>query len=378
MSGHADRLRSAGGLKWTYFDEGVMAAWVAEMDFGLAPSIAVALHDAVDAGLTGYPFPEAETTTAMAAAGFWSRRFGWDVDPTWVAPAPDVIEGIRRSIVHLTRPGSPVVLHTPVYYPFFGMVERAGRDLVEVRSDVDPDGCYRLNLDGIDRALDDGAGSVILCNPWNPTGRVLTETELGDLVEIVSRHDARVIADEVHAPIVYSGASHLPVAKLAPERAITVTSASKAWNLPGLKCAQVVLTNESDRSVWNDYFTPEKVGVGTFGLIANTAAYTSGAGWLDDVLVTLTSNRDLVAGLVADMMPEAVLCTPQGTYLAWIDLGRYGRDDPTTFLLEHAGVAVTDGGPFGTGASRFVRFNFATHPDLVTSMIERMAAALTG
>ncbi|MGB8362397.1 MAG: aminotransferase class I/II-fold pyridoxal phosphate-dependent enzyme [Acidimicrobiia bacterium] len=369
-------LRANGGLKWGYYDEDVLPAWVAEMDFGLAPAISDALHDAVTRGLTGYPYPAAEESVAVAATRFWADRFGWSVDPALVFPAPDVIEGGVRAIRHLTRPGSPVVLHSPVYFPFYGMVERAGREVIEVRCPADDSGRFSLDLPGIEAGLAAGAGSVVLCNPWNPTGRVLDETELGDLIEVVRSHDARLITDEIHAPIVYSGNAHTPAARLDSELVVTVASASKAWNLPGLKCAQVVLTNEEDRSRWSAYFTPEKVGVGTFGLIANAAAYGSSTDWFDETLARLESNRDLFVDLVAEHLPEAVCHPPQGTYLGWIDMTPYRLGDPTAYMLDTARVALTSGAPFGGEAGQFARFNFATDPLLIAEMLERMGKAV--
>ncbi|MGH8951183.1 MAG: MalY/PatB family protein [Acidimicrobiia bacterium] len=377
MSTHAERLRSRGGLKWTFYDEDVLPAWVAEMDFAPAPAVSRALHEAVDKGLTGYPYPEAEQALATAAVDFWADWLDWKVEPSWVFPAPDVIAGIGRAIEHLTRPGSPVVLHTPVYFPFFSMVEQAGRDLIEVRCQPDDDGRYTLNLAGIDRALDEGAGSVVLCNPWNPTGRCLTESELADLLEVAGRHDARVISDEIHAPITYSGARHVPLATLDSDRTVTVTAASKAWDLPGLKCAQVVLTNGNDREKWERQYAPYQVGVGTFGLLAGIAAYSDGVNWLEQTLKTLESTRDLLASLVEEHLPGAGFSPPEGTYLAWLDLSGYDVDDPAEFLLERARVALMGGGPFGTGASRHVRLNFATDPAILTMIMERMGRALS-
>lgn len=364
-----------GGLKWTYYDD-VLPAWVAEMDFGLAPAVSEALHHAVDNALTGYPYPEAELAVAEAATGFWRERFGWEAEPSWVFPAPDVIEGIRRAIDHLTPPGSPVVLHSPVYFPFYGMVERAGRDIIEVPSKRDKEGRYTLDLDSIERGLDDGAGSIVVCNPWNPTGRVFTEEELSQVLEIARRHDARIIADEIHAAITYSGHIHVPLATMDADRVITVTSASKAWNLPGLKCAQVVLGNQRDRDVWSSFFTPEKVGVGTFGLLANEAAYSSGLEWFETTLRRLGQNRDLLTSLIEQKLPEMLFYPPEGTYLAWLDMSGYGLRSPAEFFLNEAKVAMTGGGPFGTGAERFTRFNFATGEDLIVEMVQRMAAAL--
>lgn len=368
-------MTTRGGLKWTYYGD-ALPAWVAEMDFGLAPSVSEALHGAVDDALTGYPYPDAERAVARAATRFWRDRFDWEADPSWVFPAPDVIEGIRRAITHLTRPESPVVLHSPVYFPFYGMVERAGRDIIEVPSPRDDDGRYTLDLEAIDRALDEGAGSIVMCNPWNPTGRVLTRDELSDIVDVARRHDVRVISDEIHAAITYPGHTHTPLATLDPDRVVTVTSASKAWNLPGLKCAQVILSSERDREKWENFFTPEKVGVGTFGLIANEAAYASGVEWFDATLRRLEQTRDLLSSLVEEHLALVPYHPPEATYLAWLDMSPYDLEAPADFFLSKARVATTGGGPFGTGTESFVRFNFATSEDLVVEMVERMAAAL--
>lgn len=375
MSSPADRLRQQGGLKWTFYDDDILAAWVAEMDFGLAPPVAEALHDAVDRGLTGYPYPAAEEAMAVAATGFWAERFGWSVDPSWVYPAPDVIEGIRRCIVHLSQPGTPVVLHTPVYFPFFSMVERAGREIVEVPCQPDEKGRYGLDLDGIEAGLASGAGSVVICNPWNPTGRVLSRDELADVVDLAGRHDARVFADEVHSPITYSE-THVPIATVDSERTATVTAASKAWNLPGLKCAQVVLTNEHDRQVWEDYYAPYKVGVGTFGLIATEAAYAGGTQWFDEVLERLESNRDLLTTLLSDRLPEIGYAEPEGTYLAWLDMSSFGLDAPMKHLRDRARVALSDGAPFRGGSEDRVRFNFATDPEILIESVDRIEQVL--
>ncbi len=369
-------LRARGGLKWTYHPPDVLAAWVAEMDYGLAPPIAASLHAAVDRGDTGYFYPSAERRTALAACGFWTDRFGWDVSPERVFAAPDVVEGIRRAIVHLTAPGSPVVLHTPVYYPFFSMVERAGRQIVEVACRPGSDGRYRLDIDAIHEALAGGAGSVVLCNPWNPTGRSFTVEEIAEVAEVASKHSARLIVDEVHAPLTRSDVDHAVAATLAPDTVVTVTSASKAWNLPGLKCAQVVLTNDDDVAVWSDYYTPEKVGVGTFGLIANAAAYTEGRAWLDDVLGRLDANQQLLGELLDSHLPDVAYSPPQATYLAWLGFRSYRLDDPAGYLLDHARVALTGGGPFGSDASGYARLNFATTPQILTEIVERIAATL--
>ena len=363
-------------LKWTEHGPGVLPAWVAEMDFGIAAPIASALHEAVDDAATGYPFPAAEAAVVSAATAFWEQRFGWSVDPAHVAHAPDVVEGLRRAVVHLTDPGTPVVVPTPAYYPFFSMVERAGRAMVGVPSRRDDDGRWRLDVDAIAAALRGGAGSVVLCNPWNPTGRCLDAEEIAAVIDVARAHGARVLADEVHAALTHAGSAHVAAASLDPETVVTVTAASKAFDIPGLKAAQVVLTDDRDLEVWSGYFTPEKTGVGTFGLIASAAAYSEGGSWLAEVLGRLDGLRHRLVSLVEEHLPLASCPLPEATYLAWIDLSAYLLENPAAHLLEHARVALSDGAQFGPGGEGHVRFNFATDDEILVEIVARMASVL--
>ena len=364
-------------LKWTYYDPDVLPAWVAEMDFGLAPVVSQALHEAIDRGDTGYPSFDAMDATAAAAVDFWASRLDWRVDPSRVFAVPDVVEGTRRAIAHLTKPGSPVILPTPAYYPFFSMVEGADREYVQVPGLVDADGRYTLDIDAINREMARGAGSVVLCNPWNPTGRSFSVDELSVLVEVVASHDGRVLSDEIHAPLVYPGSTHVVAAAWAPDVLVTVSSASKAFNLPGLKCAQVVLTNDRDAEIWSEFFTLPKIGVGTLGLIANTAGYAEGGVWLDKVMVRLESNRRVLGELVDAQLPGVGYRPPEATYLAWLDFGPRGHVEPADHFLEHARVALNEGSLFGSGGDGYARLNFATSEDLLIQMVERVASALS-
>lgn len=366
-----------GSLKWTHHDEDVLAAWVAEMDFGLAPSIADALHEAIDRGDTGYFSETAERASAGAAAEFWAERLGLTVPSDMVFHAPDVVQGVGRAITHLTEPGSPVILHTPAYYPFFSMLEMVRRPLVEVTCGRDDEGRYRLNLNAIEQAFADGAGALVLCSPWNPTGRVFERSELEDVVSIAATHGGRVIADEIFAPLTLPSAVHTPAALVDPETVVTVTSASKTWNLPGLKCAQVILTNERDGEIWSAYFEHHKIGVSNLGIIASEAAYSEGRGWLDDVKNRIAENRDLVGRLFAEHLPDVGFVPPEGTYLAWLDFGRTAIERPAEFFMEEARVALTDGEPFRGDSSQHARLNFATTPEILTEVVERMGSAVS-
>ncbi len=373
----ASELRERGGLKWGTHDPDVLPAWVAEMDFSISPPVRDALRDCAERSITGYPYPEAELDMAEAASEFQSAEYGWTVDPTAIRPVPDVVEGIRRAVMELTPPGSPVVLHTPVYYPFFTMVDRAGRDQIRVPAKVESGGRATLDLDGLERAFAGTAAGFVLCNPWNPTGRSFARVELIAVADLAHRHGVRVIADEIHGPLVYPGGIHTPFGSLdhpAAQTAVTVTAASKMWNLPGLKCAQVICNDPDDLMPWDAAFPDFVVGVATPGLLATTAAYRDRSGWRDEVLAYLGTNRTRLGDMVGEMMPDIGYHPTEGTYLAWLDFSPRGLDRPAEYLLKEAGVALSEGEVFGTPGH--ARLNFATPTPILEEIVTRIAKAL--
>lgn len=375
-----EALRAAGGMKWTRFEGDVIGGFVAEMDFGTAPCVTAALHEAVDTMSFGY-LPDALSRAMSDACAHWQRTaHGWDVAADRIHPLPDVIRGLEAAIDHYSTPGSPVLLPTPAYMPFFFVPKTMGREIVEVPMLLDEGGYHRFDLDGIAQAFDAGANLLILCNPHNPVGRVYERDELQALSEVVDAHGGRVFADEIHAPLVYAPARHVPYASISPTTAghtVTSTSASKAWNLPGLKCAQLLITNDADAAVWDEVGMMASHGASNLGVVANAAAFTAGVEWLREVLAYLDGNRRLLADLVAHHLPGAVYVPPQGTYLAWLDCTALGLGDtPGEVFQERAGVALVDG--VRCGSPGHIRLNFATPRPILEQMVERMAAAARG
>ena len=372
-----DRLRARRTVKWSLYGPDVLAAWVAEMDFDVAPVVRQALLDAVDREDFGYVAADLGALTG-AAAGFLADRYDWRVSPTRIFPVADVLVGIGAALdVHVPR-GVGVVVPTPAYPPFFEVVELTGRPVVPVpmlRTDVSD----TLDLDAIDDRLSAGAGAVLLCNPHNPTGRVFTRDELTALATIVDRHGARVVADEVHASLVYDGARHVPYASVSETtaaHAVTVTSASKAFNLAGLKCAQVVTSNHEDATRWRDLRVHEVPGPTPIGIAASTAAYAEGGAWLDALVAYLAANRDALGDLLAECLPDVGWHPPTATFLAWLDCTALGHADLARVLLDRAGVAVSDGPPFGAGCEQMVRLNFATSSTLLERIVRAMGDAV--
>ncbi|MEV5413590.1 aminotransferase class I/II-fold pyridoxal phosphate-dependent enzyme [Thermopolyspora sp. NPDC052614] len=373
-----DALREAGSVKWSNFP-GKIGAFIAEMDFGTAAPITEALHAAVDVGAFGY-LPPALIDRMARSCAQWSRsRYGWDVPPAAIRPVPDVVAAFSAAIQYFTRPGSPVILPTPAYMPFLTVPGELGRDIIQVPM-LKTDGRWRYDLDALDAAFAAGGHLLVVCNPHNPIGRVLTPDEMTAISEIVHRHDGRVFADEIHGPLTYPGHRHVPYASISETAAahtITATSASKAWNLPGMKSAQVIFTNEADLEKWSQVGGYVEYAAANLGLAATIAAYSCGEPWLDEVLAYLDGNRAYLSRLLAEHLPQVRYDPPEGTYLAWLDCRDLALDEPPAqFFADKADVVMTEGLLCGDAGTGFARFNFATPRPIMRLAVEQMAKAL--
>jgi cystathionine beta-lyase len=374
-------LRARGSYKWTVAGPDGLGAAVAEMDFGAAPPILGALAELSADANFGYLPPFLADELAAACADFVKRRYGWDVDPALIHHVPDVLKALELAITHFSRPGSPVILPTPAYMPFLTVPPYLGREIIQVRMRDDA-GFFTFDLDAIDDAFRAGGHLLIFCNPCNPLGRVFTRREMTQLTEVVDRHGGRVFADEIHGPLVYPGSRHIPYASTsgtAASHSLTATSASKGWNLPGLKCAEVILTSEPDRQRWEQMGFFASHGASNPGVVANIAAFRHGEEWLDEVLGYLDDSRRLLAGLLARHLPQVRYRPPDGTYLAWLDCTAMNLPRSAGELVtDRARVTVIDGPACGAGGEGCFRLNFATPRPILSEMIERIAAALNG
>lgn len=373
-----DSLRARGTIKWNYFDPDVLALWVAEMDYPAPPVVRAVLQDAVDREEFGYPRLDGATGLPEATADWSADRYGWRIDPARVHVLPDVLKGVELAIENYSPAGSAVVLLTPAYMPFFEVPKIIDRPTVEVPMAV-ADGRFVLDLEAIDAAFAAGAGTLILCQPYNPLGRCFTVAELRALSQVVAKHGARVVSDEIHAPLVYAG-NHVPYASVSEDAAahtITQVSASKAWNLPGLKCAQLITSNDADEERWQQISMMKTHGASTMGIVSNLAAYRSGAAWLDATVGYLDKNRQLLGSLLQDHLPGVGYTMPEATYMAWLDFTALGLPvEPAAFFLEHARVAMNPGVAFGANGAGCARLNFATTAGILEQAITAMGKAV--
>lgn len=368
-------LRRRTSIKWRHYPEDVLPLWVAEMDVPLAEPVVAALTDAIHLGDTGYP---AGTAFAEALATFAGHRWGWQVEAERTALVPDVMLGIVEVLELVTEPGGAVVVDPPVYPPFYAFIEHAGREVVEAPLD----GEYRLDPATLEeafvRATADGrSAAYLLCSPHNPTGTVHTETELREVAELAAAHGVRVIADEIHAPVVVSDDRFVPYLSVpGSETGFSVLSASKGWNLAGLKAGLVVAGPQATGDLAR---MPEEVGHGAshLGVIAHTAALRHGGDWLDAVLRGIAGNQRLLIDLLGQQLPDVGYRPGAGTYLAWLDCRALNLGDATaTVFLERARVALSSGPDFGTGGAGHVRLNLATSTQVLTEAVRRLAAVV--
>ena len=365
-----DEARRALPLKWEDADS--VPAWVAEMDFRQAQPITEALLDAVRSGALGYP-PHGDDV-GDAFASFASRHWGWQVPAEASVPAGGVIAGVRLALEVLCPPG-PVVVPLPCYPPFRDVVEVTGREVVTVTVDPDSEDAA-LDLRQVEAAFAAGARTFLLCNPHNPLGRVPTRAELVALADLARRYDVRVVTDEIHAPLVLSGAGFTPYLSV-DERAILVTSPSKSFNMPAVHSAQVVVLDPDDAERLRAAPIPAQNSWSSLGVVASTAAWRDGDEWLAALLSRLSVQREILAELVADRLPRARLRRLEATYLGWLDLRAYGVADPAAAALAQ-GARVAPGHDYQPGLDGHVRINIATSPDRLEWVVNALARGVMG
>ena len=369
-------LRERTSEKWREYPDDVLPLFVAETDFPLAPEVFTALRRAIDIGDTGYMASKSPLATTYAA--FARRRFGWEVDPARIRTTADVSMGIVEILRRVTQPGEGVIVMPPIYPPFFDLVAEAGAEAVRVPL-RDTGTSWVMDLDGIRSALEDGAAAILLCNPHNPTGTVHTHGSLRALAELADEFGASVVSDEIHAPLAQPGAGFTPfldTGAAAQRVGYAVVSASKAFNLAGLKCALMVTASDSTSSVIRGLPVEVEWRTGQLGIIAAVAAFSEVSDpWLDGLLRTLDANRVLVEDLLSARLPQARYRIPDAGYLAWIDLSalEWG-DSPARRILKDARVALSSGPAFGAEGAGHVRLNFGTSPEIITEAIERIAS----
>lgn len=372
-----DRL-STESVKWLAYEKDVLPMWVADMDFLSPQPVIDALAQRVRHGVFGYPceMPALRETIVERM----ERLYGWKITPEAVVLVPGVVTGFNLACHTIAQPGAGVLIQTPVYPPFFSAPADAGLVLQEMELTRGSDGAYSIDFDAFEAAITPETRMFILCNPHNPVGRVFTRFELEKMAEICMRHNLIICSDEIHCDLIFSGQTHIPVAKLnqeIAERTITLIAPSKTYNIAGLECSFAIIPDPDLRRQYQAARKGLTGHVNALGQVAALAAYQDGQPWLDALLAYLEKNREVLLQYVNSELPGIHMGRPEGTYLAWLDCRNGGlKASPGKFFLQAARVALNEGAAFGNGGSGFVRLNFGCPRSMLLEALERMKAAL--
>ncbi|MFD0548525.1 MalY/PatB family protein [Streptomyces rectiviolaceus] len=375
------RLRKRRSAKWRTFPDDVLPLPVAEMDFPLAEPVAKVLREAIDRSDTGYAAPTRDL--ADAVANYARRAWDWSIDTDGIRTVADVGIGMVEVLRRVVAAGDRVVISPPVYEPFSWWIREVGAHVVEApladAPSSDASEGWRLDLDALESEFSEGAAAYLLCNPHNPMGLVHRREELTALAELADRYGVHVLADEIHAPLVLPGAEFVPFLSVSQEArrwGFSFLSASKGWNLAGLKAATVITADPAPKR-YVDRLSPHSLyRTGHLGVLATVAAFNDGDPWLADVVDTLDHNRRHLDALLTELLPAVRYRHPDAGFLAWLDFRALGwGDDPSAHILDTARVALNAGHRYGTSGIGWARLNFGCSPQTLTEALTRIAAA---
>ena len=375
-----DRVRNRPGIKWERHGNDVLSAWVADMDVEVPDFIKQAVIERIEVGGLGYGFYDEPIPVLEAFKSRMNTAFGWNVETEDVMRVHDVIQGLEWVLHTLTPPGSEIVVQTPVYPPFYSSVEGIGRKWV-ANPLLESEKGWALDFDHLaEVAKGDNVSALLLCHPHNPCGYVMTPADLAQIIEIADANNLLVISDEIHCDLVYSPHRHVPTAsisELAAQRTVTLVAATKTFNMAGLRMA-FIHSSSRQYSPQLKEIRPRMIGgINGLGQVATVAGWEKGDAWIAELVAGLDHNRHLLAELLKEHLPEIRYRPPQATYLSWLDCRELDLgDDPAETFMSRGKVALNSGLDFGIEGTGHVRLNFATSPEMLTMIVERMASAV--
>ncbi len=365
--------RGTASFKWDLYDGDVLPLWVADMDFASPPPVVEALQTVACRGVLGYAL--APDSLSEAIAGHLEQRYGWRIDPGWIAWLPGIVPGLNLACDAFAAPGEAILTVTPVYPPFLEAPGQRGRRLTTVPAEL-RSGRWELPLDAMEAAVTPDTRVLFFCHPHNPLGRVWRGAEVEAALAFCRRHDLVLVSDEIHCDLILDDLAHVPAALAGPDdqdRIITFMSPSKTFNLPGLNFAFAVVADEALR---RRLLRPSEGLLpfpGCFAVAAAEAAYRDGGAWHAGLLDYLRGNRDALEAFVATELPRVRMTHVEATYLAWLDVRALGLEDPAA-TCRAAGVALSAGAAFGDPA--YLRLNFGCRRATLDEALRRLVTVL--
>jgi len=375
--------RNTYSVKWDYmkeFEKGenLLPLWVADMDFQSPQPVIESIEKRAAHGIYGYAdFPK---TLNKVVADWVKKRHGWTIENQFVCYIPGVVAAIKCAIRAFTHPGDRILIQSPVYTPFFSSIERNARQIV-----FNPlkliNGHYEMDLDDLERKLQDNVKMMILCSPHNPGGMVWSHSQLSKVAHLCSREGVLLISDEIHSDIIYKGKKHVPIASISNEAAqnsITCIAPSKTFNVAGLAASVIIIPNKSLRERYEKEIASAGYETNLMGIVAMEAAYQHGEEWLEQMLEYLEGNLAFLAGFIKEKIPEIRLIRPEGTFLAWIDFRELEltKVELDELLIKKAGIFLNEGSSYGKEGTGFKRLNFGCSRSLLSEALHRLEKAI--
>ncbi|MFM8921501.1 MAG: MalY/PatB family protein [Candidatus Nanopelagicaceae bacterium] len=370
-------MRTHRSEKWRGFPPDVLPLFVAEMDFPVAKPIKDLLIEMISHSDMGYlsSIPE----LGEAFAGFAKRRWNWELNPKYVRLCTDVGVGMVEVLRVTTNPGDKVMINSPIYHNFYNWINETKVELVDVPF-IQNGADWELDFEGIEQQYASGVKVHALCSPHNPLGKVFSRVDLIKLAKLAKQYQVTIISDEIHAPLTFPGYEFHPFLSVCPEAAevgICVTSASKAFNVAGLKSALIVAQSEQRHQLLGKMPVSVHFRSSILGAFAAVIAFNECEDWLDGAISTIESNAHFLKTLLDTQLPAAKYQIPQCSYLAWVDVSELNLgDDPAAVFLEKGRVAFNSGKIYGKSASQFIRINLATSESVLSEAVNRMVKSL--
>jgi cystathionine beta-lyase len=353
-----------GSVKWEAqhlfgVPDGLLPFWIADTDFETLPEIIQAIRRRLKNPMLGYTFPP--KTYLEAVRGWQERRHGWKIDASWVVPGPGVMTGLSLAIRALTQPGDQILLFSPVYDPFYKVIESSNRTLADLHL-ARTGNTWEIDFEKLERKLAAGVKAIILCNPHNPVGRVWSVEELGKIARLCRKYGVHILSDDIHGDFELFENVYTPIASLPEARDITVTfsSISKTFNMAGLGASNLIIARRETRrrvaGAMKDAFI---FGPNAIALTAIEAAYTHGDAYVNELNAYLEKNVAFAGDYFSKNMPGVGVTKLEGTFLMWLDFGCLGLTCAalSEVMARRHGIALSPGIAYGKQSEGFMRLN---------------------
>lgn len=358
--------------------EDIIPLWVADMDFATLPEVIDSIKQRADHGIFGYTqIPDELDKTIIN----WMDKKGWKIEKDWIVYTPGVVTALNLSVSALTEPGDSVIIQSPVYSPFFSVVQNQKRHTL-INQLVYKDNQYNMDFSDLESKMASGAKMMILCSPHNPVGRVWTRDELNKLIELCLKYNVLLVSDEIHSDLIYPSYKHLPIASLSEDLAqhsVTCISPSKTFNIPGLMISATIIPNDKLRQKFRALINRFAMGgINIFGMVAAQAAYSYGQEWLSELIDYLKGNLEYLKSFISENIPQIKIVEPQGTYLVWLNFKKLGMDveQLNDFIVNQARIGLNNGADFGPGGEGFMRMNIACPRSTLVEGLNRIKEAI--